>query len=116
LLPSYFFTNLYFSKTPVLNTQKKQINQSFIYFSISDIIIDTPTNNILNNSSLITPTSFAEQQLYQKNQDLLLKKIDQQFRMETLATKSFFYKNYDLFEYQSFVPFNKNLRLDEIFF
>jgi len=83
----------------------------FIYFSSSKYPDDLLVNKLLleKKNTVYHAPNEIEQQFYLKNQEQILKKIDIQFWKEITVKKSFFYSNYDLYEFPVSVPFKENL-------
>lgn len=93
-------------------------NISFLFLAVADLQADVVANKLLYENPYVLQDycNNKEYESYIKNQEYLLEQLDKQFWPKIATQKSFFSPLYDLFEFQSIVPFDWNLKLDSFLF
>ncbi|MBP7859735.1 hypothetical protein KA001_02125 [Patescibacteria group bacterium] len=83
-------------------------NISFLFLAVADLQADVVANKLLYENPYVLQDycNNKEYESYIKNQEYLLEQLDKQFWPKIATQKSFFSPLYDLFEFQSIVPFD----------
>lgn len=98
------------------STQKQMFLNNFKSYPFTYFSYVSSPDDILINKLLLNNTNNIQLNTYLKNEEKLLQLIDNKIWKQVTTKKSFFYTNYDLYEFNNLVPFINNLKLNEILY